>query len=238
MKCPICNSILSPFSSGGQTIDVCDECHGIWFDPIELGIVAEQMVEEGSIDDQEAHNAFELTSKSSDGDTREKMCPRCEVITNTFNYAYDSNVFLNKCMKCGGVWTDGGELHRVAQYLKGNPVINRYAESLMDEMVKGREEGFFSRLLKSRFLSGLVALIYLGSAFAIGNTENILNMTMLLVLPLACIWYSGEMGKSRGFLFCYPAVTKESPGIFVALAGWMLLLSPVVILILSILSDQ
>jgi len=35
-----------------------------------------------------------------------------------FNYAYDSNIFLDRCPDCGGIWADAGEMLQVARHLK------------------------------------------------------------------------------------------------------------------------
>jgi len=47
-----------------------------------------------------------------------RICPQCSVGMRQFNYAYDSNIFLDKCLKCGGIWADAGEMIQVARYLK------------------------------------------------------------------------------------------------------------------------
>ncbi len=49
-----------------------------------------------------------------------------------FNYAYDSNVILDKCSECGGIWADKGEVERVAGYLKKDPEASAVAQGLME----------------------------------------------------------------------------------------------------------
>jgi len=146
------------------------------------------------------------------------------------NYSYDSNVFLDKCPACGGVWTDEGEVERVARYLKGNPAVNRYTESLMAHVVKEREPGTISRLLRSRRASGTIALVYLGGAILTREFEVIWKMAMFFVWPVACIWFSDAIGGYTGLLSLpRPPISRRSPGIFIALTGWILLLLPVVV---------
>ena len=230
MKCPVCSSHLSPYSYGGQTIDVCPECHGIWFDPTELSVVAKEMIQKGQIANQEARDAFNVMPKSIAGDELEKMCPRCGVPTKVFNYSYDSNVFLNRCTMCQGVWTDTGELERIAKCIKGNPAVNRYAESLTKELTNECKQSMMSRLLKSRILSGIVALLYLAGAIVVGDLEIIWKMAMFLILPLACIWLSDAMGGYSGLNFATrPAITRRTPGVFIAFGGWLVLLYPLVL---------
>jgi membrane associated rhomboid family serine protease len=56
-----------------------------------------------------------------------------------YNFSYDSNVILDRCDECEGIWVDGPEVRRLAIYLKGNPRLDRLAESLMDHEKETRE---------------------------------------------------------------------------------------------------
>ena len=192
------------------------------------------MIHKNVVQDQGAAAALQSRSQPADGKKLKKFCPRCGILTEMFNYCYDSNIFLDKCPSCHGLWADKGELERVAQHLKGNPVVNKYMESMASELRKTGKQSVVSRLLQSRLLSGIVALLYLGAAIFLGNSQIIFRMVVFLILPLACIWFSDTMGGYRGFLlFPRPAITKRTPGFFVALVGWMLLLTPLAIVIVS-----
>jgi membrane associated rhomboid family serine protease len=46
------------------------------------------------------------------------------------NYAYDSNIILDKCDRCGGIWADFGEVMKLAVFRKGNPLLNRMGEAI------------------------------------------------------------------------------------------------------------
>jgi Zn-finger nucleic acid-binding protein len=50
-----------------------------------------------------------------------------------FNYAYDSNIMLDKCPECGGIWTDADDLHKVAVCNKGNPKLDAFGRSLVKD---------------------------------------------------------------------------------------------------------
>jgi len=56
--------------------------------------------------------------ESEDHDHQSNACPRCAKVTEPFNSAYYSNIFLNRCADCRGLWLDGGELRRVAPLIK------------------------------------------------------------------------------------------------------------------------
>ena len=84
----------------------------------------------------------------------------------------------------------------------------------------------------NRLISVLVAVIYLAIAFAHGGMEPTFKIGMFLILPLACIWFSDAMGGYTG-LSGDIWITQSSPGIFVCIAGWILLLLPIIVVIIS-----
>jgi Zn-finger nucleic acid-binding protein len=69
----------------------------------------------------------------SDSENRPRLCPECQVVMKEFNFAYDSNIFLDKCPRCGGIWTDAGEILKVAEHLKMDPRIYEVGHGLIGE---------------------------------------------------------------------------------------------------------
>jgi len=91
--------------------------------------------------------------------------------------------------------------------------------------------------MKSRIISGITAAGYLVAAFLAGGLELTWRVAAYLVLPLACIWFSEAMGDYTGPNFATrPAITRATPGCFVAFGGWLLLLLPVIIGLILYLS--
>jgi hypothetical protein len=83
-------------------------------------------------------------------------------------------------------------------------------------------------LTRNRFFSGLIAIIYVLGGFLAGGGKGGFIMFGFVVLPLACIWFADAMGGYTG-----PStdiwITAPMPGLFVCIAGWLLLLLPVFI---------
>ena len=79
----------------------------------------------------------------------------------------------------------------------------------------------------SRILSLLVAATYVVIALLAGAGFETIKIAVFLVLPLACIWFSDAMGDYTGVAGGGPMT--RTPGIIVAVAGWLLLLAPVFI---------
>lgn len=82
-------------------------------------------------------------------------------------------------------------------------------------------------LNKNRIFSGVLAALYVGAGFVIGGGEGGLKVFIFVILPLACIWFGEAMGGYTGPGGGMP-ITSPSPGLFVCIAGWILLLLPIV----------
>lgn len=130
MDCPVCRNMLRTVKSRGFTLDVCLKCKGIWFDDGELIGFAKALENEvESVDELTLYKPRKAVGEKDLFSTR--SCPRCNVKMKQFNYAYDSNIFLDRCQQCGGVWTDAGEIQRVASHLKKDPRVQAIGESLV-----------------------------------------------------------------------------------------------------------
>ena len=79
-------------------------------------------------------------------------------------------------------------------------------------------------------MSGLLAAFYIMGAFVDVGAEAGFKVIMVVTLPLACIWFADAMGGYTG-----PTtgmwITAPSPGVFVRILGWLLLLLPLIFLI-------
>ncbi|MGA1819464.1 MAG: zf-TFIIB domain-containing protein [Thermoplasmatota archaeon] len=97
--CPRCNKELFVVERAGEYLDVCRECHGIWFDPTEL----EDLMGKGS--------PVELLIRITDQlKGEELLCPVCDKKMVT-KEVYD--VYVDLCEDCNGIWMDAGETEKV-----------------------------------------------------------------------------------------------------------------------------
>ncbi len=80
----------------------------------------------------------------------------------------------------------------------------------------------------NRILSGLVAVSYVVFASFVAGAEGAFILALFAILPLACIWFSEAMGGYIGAVW-RGSLTHSSPGLFVSIAGWLLLLLALVI---------
>lgn len=79
-------------------------------------------------------------------------------------------------------------------------------------------------------LSILVAAAYLIAAFTSATPAVGLRVLGFLILPLACIWFSEEMGEYTGNWGRHH-IDEKSPGCMIAFLGWVILLMPVVVVL-------
>ncbi len=92
--------------------------------------------------------------------------------------------------------------------------------------------------MKSRIISLTIALGYIAFAYFDGGLVTALRVTAIVLLPLACIWFSDTMGGYTGVNFGRGQINKTTPGCLVAFGGWFLLLSPPIWIIAGALSSN
>lgn len=235
IKCPVCNIPLKRSRYKGVVLDFCKKCGGIWFDEGEFQSVIDSLLSSDKISIQTIKEAYrDKVIPYSRERNPVRKCPHCHLDMHTFNYSYDSNIFLDKCLTCQGIWTDKNEILQVAKYLKGNPDMNRYAKAITSippqySIIKSQT---------SRVLAIIIACFYLVLTSFIG-AEIFLKTLLFLILPLACIFFGETLGSITGtrfrLTFFAPVVTKTTPGSFVALIGWILLLFPLIAIIVLLI---
>ncbi len=133
MNCPLCSISLQNYQFESKNVDICSNCGGLWFDKGEFQEVLNSLISNNKVDYLNIKEAFDREPAPKDKNKQFiKKCPKCNLDMQVFNYSYDSNVFLDKCISCGGMWTDKDEIKEAARYVKGNPVFDKYVKVLSD----------------------------------------------------------------------------------------------------------
>lgn len=104
LTCPRCESPLRAQAFGNVTIDLCDACGGHWYDAGELERIREMAPA------QRPHGPEDAAPRWVDSKAGASQCPRCRVPLNVERYAYSSDLVLDRCPSCNGMWVDAGEL--------------------------------------------------------------------------------------------------------------------------------
>jgi Zn-finger nucleic acid-binding protein len=136
MNCPRDGEKLFPVRYEGDVfVDECTKCKGAFLDRGELEKIEEEHAQEfrdslSRMPDLVA-GAYERARQRAEGELK---CPKCGAEMETREYAYCSQVMINKCVKCGGIWLDRGEVKAL--------------EIFYEREREGARRGFLSSLLK------------------------------------------------------------------------------------------
>lgn len=68
----------------------------------------------------------------------------------------------------------------------------------------------------------MICIGYLIVAYIYAGAGTTLKLAALLLFPCACIWFPEALGNYTGFM-SWQAITERTPAVFVAAAGWFLL---------------
>jgi len=136
MNCPRDGAKLFPVRYEGDVfVDECVKCKGTFLNRGELGKIEEEHAETFKdallrMPDLVAQ-AYELARHKEEGELK---CPKCGAEMETREYAYCSQVMINKCVECGGIWLDRGEVQAL--------------EIFYEREREGAKKGFLGSLLK------------------------------------------------------------------------------------------
>jgi Zn-finger nucleic acid-binding protein len=119
-KCPRCGSPLTAAEYEGAPVPTCGRCRGQWLGPDELKQLVEARKKTWDPDRLAAVAATPARRLPLEALHEDLPCPDCGTPMETFNYAGDSGVLLDKCPGCGGIWLDGGELEQVQVFVESS----------------------------------------------------------------------------------------------------------------------
>jgi Zn-finger nucleic acid-binding protein len=113
--CPDCHTSLEPRAFQELMLDACPKCAGIFFDDGEVA----QLKAKGRSAFEALEAAVAPTVTLEQSMDRMRICPQCNTGMDKFRYLYNSNLMLDECGQCGGIWVQEGELSRMADLLDG-----------------------------------------------------------------------------------------------------------------------
>jgi Zn-finger nucleic acid-binding protein len=118
LLCPRCDEGLRSETTLGVWTDVCGLCGGLWLDACEIAPLIERTraAEKGLEGPLAAAGRAAPGGKRADETTL--LCPVCNVEMLPSHYAFGSEVIVNPCTRCRGLWLDQGELPAIVEFLK------------------------------------------------------------------------------------------------------------------------
>lgn len=140
MQCPECDVKLNTIDFEGVEVDQCPSCKGIWFDNDELRRAKDKADPDLQWLDFEI---WKHEDRFKVGPTR-RLCPECGTPMPAINYD-DTNVEVDFCTACRGIWLDGGEFRRIIEHLEqevNSKSFTEYITSAVQEaadLIRGSE---------------------------------------------------------------------------------------------------
>ena len=160
MQCPVCKSLLRREKVQYVEFDICGDCCGIWVSGEQFRALAAKVAADGQVQSS-AKLSFEprkVITLSADNPAA-RNCPKCREPMREFNYAYDSNVFLDRCGQCKGIWLDPNEIIDIAAHIQYNPKIDAIGKGLVDGNSAAEEDlEWYELLLQAAFVLARVVI--------------------------------------------------------------------------------
>lgn len=160
MRCPACDTPLTPLTVGTLTVDACEGgCGGLWFDAFELKKVDEAHESAG-----EALLDVRRDPSVRVDHERRRNCPKCTSLVMMRHYTSPKKlVQVDECPGCGGFWLDAGELAALrgehATEIERDAAIQGRLAELFDPMLEEASELRRERLEKSLQVATMLRFI-------------------------------------------------------------------------------
>ncbi len=134
MKCLHCNIELTKKTVKNVEVDECEKCKGMWFEDGDLRKAKDFINENLSWLD------FDIWRHEDQFRTNPANlpCPRCNRILVSINYA-DTNVEIDYCPTCGGIWLDKGEFKKIVESLTNELHTKSFSEYIASSIDEAKE---------------------------------------------------------------------------------------------------
>ncbi|MEJ0021116.1 MAG: zf-TFIIB domain-containing protein [Candidatus Doudnabacteria bacterium] len=176
MNCPNGHKLDQQISLGAVKVGRCSKCLGLWFDQDELKKAEDNQTDYvGWFNDElwDDPNNFK-------GAKGTRVCPKDSSALYSVRYG-DSDIVIDVCQKCHGIWLDKNEFDKIEEWLKGKSsydLLNNYFKTLVHagkDIFTGPED------LKSELHNFMIVAKYLQFRLVAGSP----GLTNLLInLPL------------------------------------------------------
>lgn len=114
MICPVCTKDMIVVEHHQIELDYCPNCHGVWFDTGELGLLLESMKLTGP---ENVHKALLGLDETYTAE-KKHPCPLCR--SKMKKVTLHPRTLVDLCPRGEGIWFDGGELDSLLNHLAKN----------------------------------------------------------------------------------------------------------------------
>ena len=156
MQCPGCKSSLRRETHQYVEFGICGECRGIWVSGEQFHGLAVLVAAEGEVESSVKLTFQPRKALRPSKNNSVRICPKCDFAMREFNYAYDSNVFLDRCEQCKGIWLDPNEIIDIAKHIQYNPELDAIGKGLIYkcdlEKIGEEEPEWYNYLIPAAFV--------------------------------------------------------------------------------------
>lgn len=117
LRCPACHNTLQQGDWQSIRMNVCSGCLGAWVDFADLTAMVQQL----TLEAMEAALPDRQTSGSKPENGVEggaRSCPRDGTMLVCHQWQGDSQIVVDYCRSCNGIWLDADELRRYVAFLR------------------------------------------------------------------------------------------------------------------------
>ena len=110
-------------------VEKCNQCHGLFFDPGELGMMLDKSVSNVFHVDETRLSELQKQHYQARGkEFKYIKCPACQTMMNRRAFGYKSGVIVDHCNK-HGYWLDEGELRQLQEWKKAGGELRQTTAS-------------------------------------------------------------------------------------------------------------
>jgi Zn-finger nucleic acid-binding protein len=116
LPCPRCQTDLEAVVIGGNQMQECGDCEGLWLEAATLQKLCADREQQAALLGAAAHLPAN-EDLAIERHIRYVPCPICKALMNRVNFANCSNVIVDVCHE-HGTWFDRDELRRVMEFIR------------------------------------------------------------------------------------------------------------------------
>lgn len=135
MLCPRDQTQLHAEKYEGEVqVDRCHSCDGVWLQRNELEAIQELLERDYSAQLRGIDVVAQAYERARQSSRPGALCPKCAKPLHAEEYAYCSQIIVDRCGTCGGIWLDSGELRALEVFFERETQVRK---------------GFFASLLEA-----------------------------------------------------------------------------------------
>ncbi len=116
-RCPACGDALARYRAYRVEFEGCPRCRGIWLDLEKLRRLKDRAADGGWHNLRWMDDEIEAI-EGAQGVLSDRKCPKCDDQRMVATTLGDSQVVVDVCPGCRGIWLDGEEFEEITAYLR------------------------------------------------------------------------------------------------------------------------